>query len=229
MSSTTATSTVAVPPDALVRLADWSYRRRRRVLLLWIVVLLGHRGRCPGVRRRLPLHVHARPAPTRRRRRTCSRAASPPAPATTSTSCSRPRQGKTVDDPAVQAEIGDILDQFGKQPHVSAVVSPFSPEGARQIAPRRTIAYGTLHLDQTVSDYKKADAKALLALGKKVDRPDLQVELAGFVLGGAEQTQLQLRGHRPARGGADPARSASARCWPWACRSSSRSSGSGSA
>ncbi len=93
------------------------------------------------------------------------------------------RQGAKVDDPAVRAEIEGTLDQFGNEPHVSAVVSPFTPEGAHQIAPTRTITYGTLHLDQTVSDYKKADAQGLLSLADKVERPDLQVELAGFVLG----------------------------------------------
>ena len=55
--------------------------------------------------------------------------------------------------------ITDTLDQFAKQPHVRAVVSPFSPEGARQIAAGRTIAYGTLRLDQTVSDYKTSDVR----------------------------------------------------------------------
>ena len=74
------------------------------------------------------------------------------------------------------------------------MVSPFSREGARQIAPSRTIAYGTLRLDQTVSDYKKADAKGLLALGKKSEQPELRVELAGFVLGGAEQSSFSSEG-----------------------------------
>ena len=45
-------------PTLLARLADWSYRRRERVLLLWIVLLVATivgRGR---VRWRLRLHVH---------------------------------------------------------------------------------------------------------------------------------------------------------------------------
>src|SRR5205085_350512 len=95
--------------------------------------------------------------------------------------------GRTVDDPNVRSAIAGILDQFAHQPHVGAVVSPFSPEGARQIAPQRTIAYGTLRLDQSISDYKKADAQGLLTLRNKVNGPDLQVELAGFALGSAEQ------------------------------------------
>ena len=55
--------------------------------------------------------------------------------------------GKTVDDPAVQAAIVDILDQFGNQPHVSSVVSPFSPEGARRS--RRSARSRTAPFDST--------------------------------------------------------------------------------
>src|SRR5882672_11768040 len=38
--TTTTGSTTSSRPTLLVRLADWSYRRRRRVLLLWIALLV---------------------------------------------------------------------------------------------------------------------------------------------------------------------------------------------
>jgi len=38
--TTTSTSTAASRPTLLVRLADWSYRRRRRVLVLWVALLV---------------------------------------------------------------------------------------------------------------------------------------------------------------------------------------------
>ena len=40
MTATTPESTTSSRPTLLVRLADWSYRRRRRVLLLWIALLV---------------------------------------------------------------------------------------------------------------------------------------------------------------------------------------------
>ena len=193
MTLTTTRITTSSRPTFLVRLADWSYRRRRRVLLLWLVLLIGTvfgAGALGG-------NYHftfSTPGSDSQKAQDLLEQGFPARAGDDVSVVFRTLHGKTVDDPAVQAAIGDILDQFGKQPHVSAVVSPFSPEGARQIAPKRSIAYGTLRLDQTVSDYKTANAKALVSLGKKVDRPDLQVELAGFALGGAEQGQFSSEG-----------------------------------
>src|SRR5438105_3631442 len=183
MSVTTTTGTASSRPTLLVRLADWSYRRRRRVLLLWIVLLVATvfgAGALGG-----SYHfTFSTPGSDSQKAQDMLKKGFPARAGDDVNVVFRTQPGKTVDDPVVHAAIAGILDQFGRQPHVRAVVSPFSPEGARQIAPRRSIAYGTLRLDQTVSDYKTADAKGLIDLGKKVDRPDLQVELAGFALGG---------------------------------------------
>ncbi|MEY2406967.1 MAG: putative drug exporter of the superfamily [Acidimicrobiaceae bacterium] len=191
MSSTTATAPSR--PTLLVRLADWSYRRRRRVLLAWIAVLFAAvfgAGAFGG-----SYHfTFTTPGSDSKKAQDLLQSNFPARAGDDVEVVFQTRQGKSVDDPAVQAEIADVLAQFGKQPHVSAVVSPFSPEGARQVAPTRTIAYGTIHLDQTVSDYKNSDAKALLDLRQKVELPDLQVELAGFVLGGAEQSDFSSEG-----------------------------------
>jgi RND superfamily putative drug exporter len=185
--------TSAARPPVLTRLADWSYRRRRRVLLLWVVLLVGtavgagafggdygFTFSTPGSNSQTAQDLLKRGFPARA--------------GDDVDVVFQARQGKTVDDPAVRAAITDILGQFGKQAHVRAVVSPFASEGARQIADGRTIAYGTLRLDQSVSDYKTSDAKLLLALGQKVDRPDLRVELAGFAVAGAEQTSFSSEG-----------------------------------
>jgi RND superfamily putative drug exporter len=180
-------------PTLLVRVADWSYRRRRRVLLLWIgilIVTVFGAGALGG-----SYHfTFATPGSESQKAQDLLQSRFPARAGDDVDVVLHAQQGKTVDDPSLRGAINDILGQFAKEPHVSAVVSPFSREGARQIAPGKTIAYGTLHLDQTVSDYKTANAKRLIALGKKADRPDLQVELSGFVLGGAEQTQFSSEG-----------------------------------
>ena len=194
MSSTTvATSTVPSRPTLLVRLADWSYRRRRRVLLLWIAVLLVTVVGAQTFGGDFHF-TFTTPGSDSKKAQDLLESGFAARAGDDVDVVFQTRQGKTVDDPAVQAEIRNTLDQFRRQPHVSSVVSPLTPEGARQIAQGRTIAYGTVRLDQTVSDYKTANAKALLALGKKTDSPDLQVELAGFVLGGAEQTNTSSEG-----------------------------------
>ena len=186
-------TTDANRPTLLVRVADWSYRRRRRVLLLWIAMLIVTvfgAGALGG-----SYHfTFTTPGSESQKAQDLLQSRFPARAGDDVDVVFHAQQGKTVDDPSLRGAINDILGQFVKEPHVSAVVSPFSREGGRQIAPSKTIAYGTLHLDQTVSDYKTANAKRLIALGKTADRPDLQVELSGFVLGGAEQTQFSSEG-----------------------------------
>jgi RND superfamily putative drug exporter len=191
--TTTPTETAdAIPeptrPTLLVRLADWSYRRRRRVLLIWIAILIGTTflAKTVGGDYRFTFTT---PGSDSEAAQNLLESSFPARSGDDVDVVFRVANG-TVDDPAVQQEITGILDQFGKQPHVSAVVSPFSDEGARQISDNRTIAYGTLRLDQTVSDYQNSDARALIALRDDVNTSGLQVELAGFVVQGGEQQQF---------------------------------------
>src|SRR4051812_11984280 len=155
------TDTGPSQPTLLVRLADWSYRRRRRVLLLWILLLIGS----VMAANSLGGDYHftfSTPGPDSNKAQDLLHGSFPQrARADVSVVCHR-KQGKTVDDPAVQAAITDVLGRFAGQPHVTEVVSPYSPQGARQIGRDRTIAYGTVNLDQSVSDYKTSDAEALL-------------------------------------------------------------------
>ncbi len=182
-----------VRPTLLVRLADWSYRRRRRVLLLWVAVLIATIAAASAVGGDNHF-TFSTPGSESQKAQDLLDAHFPARAGDDVDVVFRVNAGKTIDDPTVKGEIADTLDTFSKQPHVSSVVSPLTPDGARQVAADRTIAYGTLHLDQTVSDYKTADAKALLALGVTTDRPDVDVELAGFALQGAEQSDFSSEG-----------------------------------
>jgi RND superfamily putative drug exporter len=180
-------------PTLLARLADWSYRRRRRVLLLWIVLLVGTAvaaGAFGG-----DYHfTFTTPGSDSQKAQDLLTSGFASRAGDDVDVVFQTLQGKTVDDPKVRAEITDTLDQFAKQAHVSDVVSPFSADGAHQIAKGRTIAYGTVRLDQTVSDYKASDGKQLVALGQRADRPDVRVELAGFAIEGAEQSSFSSEG-----------------------------------
>lgn len=176
----------------LVRLADWSYRRRRRVLAAWIVLLIetvagaGTFGGSYHFTFTTP-NSDSKRAQDLLESRFTSRSGDDVNVVFESTT-------GTVDDPAARTEIDATLRRFGTQPHVRTVVSPFSVEGARQISKDRKVAYGTLRLDQTVSDYKQTDGKKLLDLRSQLDRPELKVELSGFVLGNAEQSDFSSEG-----------------------------------
>ena len=128
------TTTQSAKPTLLVRLADWSYRRRRRVLLLWIVVLFATVFGAGAFGGSYHFTFTTPGSDSKKAQDLLERGFAARAGDDVNV-VFQTQQGKTVDDPAVQAAIGDILDQFGKQPHVSAVVSPYTDEGARQIAP----------------------------------------------------------------------------------------------
>src|SRR3954462_2751511 len=137
MSSTMDTGTAR--PTLLVRLADWSYRRRRRVLLLWILLLVGSvmAANTPGGDYHFTFST---PGSASKTAQDLLEGSFPKRAGADVNVVFHTQQGKTVDDPAVQAAITDILGRFAGQPHVSEVISPYSPEGARQIAGDRTIA-----------------------------------------------------------------------------------------
>ncbi|MEP6623474.1 MAG: MMPL family transporter [Acidimicrobiia bacterium] len=180
-------------PTLLVRLADWSYVHRRRVLALWIALVVATVAGASAFGGSYHF-TFSTPGSESKRAQDLLERSFPARAGDDVNVVFSTRGGGKVDDPAVKAEIAGILRRFARQPHVAAVVSPFSSEGARQVASDRTIAYGTLRLNQTVSDYKMSDGKQLLALGERVDRPDLNVDLAGFALQGAEQSDFSSEG-----------------------------------
>src|SRR5437879_3184988 len=161
--STSAASPTPAHPTLLARLADWSYRRRRRVLVLWIVLLFGtvFLAKAAGGEYHFTFTT---PGAESQKAQDLLASSFLARAGDDIDVVFHAKQGKAIDDPGIQAEIAGVLTQFAKQPHVGSTVSPFSPEGARQVAPNRTIAFGTLRLNQTVSDYKTSDGNALIAL-----------------------------------------------------------------
>ena len=179
-------------PGLLVRLADWSYRRRRRVLAAWIVLLIGTVAGAGAFGGSYHFTFTTPNSDSKRAQDLLESRFTSRSGEDVNVVFERPNG--TVDDPATRTAIDATLRRFGTQPHVRTVLSPFSEEGARQISKDRTIAYGTLRLDQTVSDYKPADGKKLIDLRSQLDRPDLSVELSGFALGNAEQGDFSSEG-----------------------------------
>ena len=111
------------------------------------------------------------------------------------------RAGDTIDvvfeadagvrDAAVQPRIQQLIDEAGRVGHVSAVTSPFDPQGARQIAPDGTIAFATLQLDTSYEEkFPVENARELMTLADDASKDGLRVELSGFAVQFAEQPEL---------------------------------------
>ncbi|MDQ3146811.1 MAG: MMPL family transporter [Actinomycetota bacterium] len=182
-------------PTLLVRLADWSYRRRRLVVLLWIVLLVGTTMASGAFGGEYDF-TFSTPGSESQEAQDLLEDRFPARSGDEVDVVFQAADGRTVDDPEVRAAIESALVPFSEAPHVDAVESPLSsdPEAARQIAPERTIAYAILRLDVTISDYELTDARTLIDLGEELDRPEVQIELAGFPLQGAEQAEFSSEG-----------------------------------
>jgi putative drug exporter of the RND superfamily len=93
-----------------------------------------------------------------------------------------------VTSAGVRSAVGALLAQVARIPHVTQVVSPYSPAGAGQIAPSRQVAYATVTFNQQSSDVSTADGKRLLNEATAAQRPGLTVAVGGQV---AEQSETQ--------------------------------------
>ncbi|HUQ63252.1 MAG TPA: MMPL family transporter [Acidimicrobiales bacterium] len=138
----------------MIRLADFCYRRRRYVLLAWVLVLIGvfavggafpaeHKAnyQTPGAESTHAYELLSERFPARKG------------------DAIKLVFAGDVDNPAVKSEVDNIVATVEGRPHVSGVTSPYSPEGASQIARDRRVAYAEVHFDQTFDKLISGDPK----------------------------------------------------------------------
>jgi len=92
----------------------------------------------------------------------------------------------TIDSPAVQAAIAPLLAHVSTLPHVTAVISPYSPRGAVQVSPDRRTAFATIDYNEPANQMGSATGKPVLAAIKAIDVPGLKVAAGGQVIEAAE-------------------------------------------
>jgi RND superfamily putative drug exporter len=71
------------------------------------------------------------------------------------------KHGK-ITDPAVKAKAEAMLADLARQPHVTTISSPYSAEGARQIAPSGQVAFANVTFDVQSNKISNSDSKALV-------------------------------------------------------------------
>ncbi len=156
-------------------IARWCVGRRRTVVALWIVVLLGLaglvalRGTAFSAATQLPdsesSSAYALLAE--------SGAGSGADSGTGSGRVVWQSDGAPVDDPAVQAEVTTMLGEIADLPGVEAVVSPYSEAGAGQVDAATSTAFATVTTTDAV------DVDAVRAVTDEHSGPDLQVAAGG--------------------------------------------------
>jgi putative drug exporter of the RND superfamily len=166
-------------PDGLSmlgRLAARCYDRRRLVLVLWVLVLIG-------------MTVLAQVTGTRFLNKFT--AGNTPSQQAANILASRfpSKSGDTADvvfhssgpitSAVNQAAITRVVRELTPLAHVQSVQSPLTAAGTHQISPDGTIAYAVVQFDTTTDQLPAAAVQAVISTAQSVQRPGLQVALGG--------------------------------------------------
>ena len=160
----------------LQRLAAWSYRHRRRVLVLWIValVLVSAIGSSVGSTFTQGFALKG----TESQQAADLLEARFPARAGDEGQIVFARDGG-VEDPAVEARMEALFTDVAAVPGVTAVVNPYDAEGGRQIARNGAIAYATVQFDRVASKIPDSTIQRIRDLADGADGGGVRVALGG--------------------------------------------------
>jgi RND superfamily putative drug exporter len=91
-----------------------------------------------------------------------------------------------IDDPAVRTRVERVVAEIARVPDVTGVTSPYEPEGARQIAPGRRIAYADIQFAKRAMEVSEDTAERIqdiAEVGRRVDGATLETGGRMFVIG----------------------------------------------
>jgi RND superfamily putative drug exporter len=160
----------------LERLARWCYRHRWRTVILWIVALVASISlmnvaggdytsdfSLPGSESQEAFDLLEEKFPAR-----------------SGDSASIVFKADAgVADPEARQTMENVFARTSQLPHVVAVTSPYSEEGARQISPDGLVAFADVQFDVGVGEIPLEVIQSMLDMGERADGPELQIEFGG--------------------------------------------------
>ena len=166
----------ATQRGVLSRLAGWSYDHRRRVLVVWVVVLVAVTALSQMVGSAYQDKFSGGNSESQRAQNLLKdrfpARAGDPADIVFRTS------PDAVTTPANQQAIESVLNSVRGLPHVSGIVSPFQqPQQISQIDPH--IAYGVVQFDRQTGDLSASQVQKVIDTAKAATPPGLEVEFGG--------------------------------------------------
>ena len=162
----------------LVQLADWCYRQRRLVVVLWIASLAAALALASSFGGETK-QDYLQPGSESRAAAETLQAEFPQQAGDTVQVVIHSETG--FSSSAVRARAGEVFAAVAADAHVVGVASPFSGAGAGQISQDGKTAYAMVALDQTVDEYTPAQAKALVEPLLASGDDAFQVEVGGPV------------------------------------------------
>ena len=170
----------------LGRLARWCVEHRRRVLVAWIVAVVGvvALGRVAGGEYTNSFKL---PDVESQRAFDLLKARFPTRAGDSAQVVVSARAG--VRDPAVQARTEQLLGRIARLPDVSGVISPYDAPD-RAISPDGRIAFATVQYDRRARDVSSSGVDRLVADVEGASTPAVRFEAGGNVVQQAERPKL---------------------------------------
>jgi RND superfamily putative drug exporter len=182
------TPTHAPPRGTVARIARWSSKHRRTVILGWVALLVVTLGISGAIGTKYSNNFSL-PGTESQKTTDLLKRDFPAQAGDQDTIVLHARQG-SVTDPAIKARVQPVLDRIAKMPHVTGVASPFAAGGSDAISKDDRIAFATVTFDQRANDLEKSDIKRVIAAAESARSPQLQVELGGQAIQQAQDVSL---------------------------------------
>ena len=177
-----------VPASPLGRLGSWSYRHRRLVAAVWllVLVLLSVAGRAAGSQFKDDLNAGS--DTQSQQAAALLRTQFPGQAGDVAQVVFQTRA--PVTSASVRSQIIRTLGGLAGLPHVVSVLSPFGPGGANQISPDGHIAYGVLRFDGTGDAIPDGAIQRVITRAQAASAPGFNVQLGGAPVQKVEKPQF---------------------------------------
>jgi RND superfamily putative drug exporter len=179
----------------VARVAGWSVRHRRTVVVGWLVLLIGALGVSSAVGTKFANNFSL-PGTESQRVADLLKHAFPAQAGDSDQIVLAARQG-TITDAAVRARVAPMLATVASLPHVTSVSNPYTANGGRAISPDGKVAFATVTFDERANILPAAATERVISTAKSVGSPQLQVALGGQAI---EQVQKPSLGAATAIG-----------------------------
>jgi len=171
-------------PGIVARVARSAAGHRRRVVIGWLVLLVGALGLSGAVGSRFANNFSLPGTESQRAADLLKR--SFPAQAGDSDQIVLAARQGAVTDAAVRPRVVAMLAAVARLPHVTGVVSPYAARDAHAISPDGKVAFATVSFDERANVLPPAATERVITLAKDAGSPQLQVALGGQAI---EQVQ----------------------------------------
>jgi len=162
----------------LSRLAHWCYRRRRLVLGLWVVLLVGSQFASAAAGGKSSMSFKLPASDSQQAQDLLSQRFATQSGATGDVVIAAPAGVKSA---AIEARATALFAQIARAAHVVGVSSPYRAQGVRQISTDGKIAFAEVHFDANIDRLKNSTADAVKQIALRAKAPGFDVELSGLM------------------------------------------------